>query len=54
MNHFNFKRLSIILFSFLSALFVFELQHFSTNKTVSTFTIPSTNKVIVVDAGHGR
>ena len=35
------------------ALFAFVIQRAELNKTVETVSLPVTNKVIVIDAGHG-
>lgn len=35
------------------ALFAFVIQRAEINKTVETVSLPVTNKVIVIDAGHG-
>lgn len=35
------------------ALFAFVIQKANLNKTIETVSLPVTNKVIVIDAGHG-
>lgn len=35
------------------ALFAFVIQRADINKTIETVSLPVTNKVIVIDAGHG-
>lgn len=35
------------------ALFAFVIQKANVNKTIETVALPTTNKVIVIDAGHG-
>lgn len=50
----NRKRLSLILGMVFVALFAFTFQTANLNKTVQTVTLPVSNKVIVIDAGHGK
>ena len=50
------KRILITLAVSLIAIFTFSIQTASTkekNKTVQTVALPVSNKVIVIDAGHG-
>lgn len=48
------KRLGIISGILLVSLFIFMFQIANTNKTVQTVSLPVSNKVIVLDAGHGK
>lgn len=47
------KRLIVITICLLVAMFAFLLQTSTNPKTVSTVSLPVTNKTIVLDAGHG-
>lgn len=49
----NRKRLIAILSMVFLALFVFSFQIAKDEKTVETVSLPVSNKVIVIDAGHG-
>lgn len=48
------KRLGIISSILLVCVFVFVFQIANTDKTVPTVSLPVSNKVIVLDAGHGN
>lgn len=48
------KRLGIISTILLISLFVFVFQVASSKQTVQTVSLPVSNKVIVLDAGHGK
>ena len=48
------KRIGTITAILLVALFAFTLQTANLNNTVQTVSLPVSNKVIVVDAGHGK
>ena len=48
------KRFGIISTILLISLFVFVFQVASSKQTVQTFSLPVSNKVIVLDAGHGK
>ncbi len=48
------KRLGIIAGLLLITVFVFTFQMANNNKTVETVTLPVSQKVIVLDAGHGK
>ena len=48
------KRLGIISSILLVCVFVFVFQIANTDKTVPTVSLPVSNKVIVLDAGHGK
>lgn len=52
---FNKKRFSIIVISILIGVFTFSFQiaEKENQETILTSGIPSSGKVIVVDAGHG-
>lgn len=50
----NRKRIGIILSLLFVTVFAFTFQKASSNKTVETVTLPVSNKVIVLDAGHGK
>ncbi len=47
------KRFSIIFFCFILAIFFTSMQRPSDVQIIQTMTLPVTNKVIVIDAGHG-
>lgn len=48
------KRFGIISTILLISLFVFVFQVASSKQTVQTVSLPVSNKVIVLDAGHGK
>lgn len=48
------KRIAIIGGILLLAVFAFTFQTASLNNTVQTVSLPVSNKVIVLDAGHGK
>ena len=48
------KRILCIFSMIFVSLFVFVFQTANLNKTVETASLPVTNKVIVIDAGHGK
>mgnify|MGYP005806448611 CR=1 FL=1 len=48
------KRIGIIAGILLVAVFAFTFQTANLNKTVQTVSLPVSNKVIVVDAGHRK
>lgn len=50
----NKKRLIAISSLLLIAIFAFTFQKAQLNKTVQTVTLPVSNKVIVLDAGHRK
>ncbi len=50
----NKKRIGIIAGIVLIAVFAFTFQKAQINKTVETVTLPVSNKVIVLDAGHRK
>lgn len=50
----NKKRLLTILSIVCIAVFVFSFQVANNSNTVSTVSLPVSNKVIVLDAGHGK
>lgn len=50
----NKKRLGITLSILLVSIFVFTFQVASTQNTVPTVSLPVSNKVIVIDAGHRK
>lgn len=50
----NKKRLGIVAGLLLIAIFAFTFQTADLNNTVQTVTLPVSNKVIVLDAGHGK
>lgn len=47
------KRILSVFFMIFVALFAFVFQRAKLNKTIETVSLPVTNKVIVIDAGHG-
>lgn len=49
----NKKRLLNILGMVFISLFVFSFQIAKEEKTKETVSLPASNKVIVIDAGHG-
>lgn len=49
----NKKRIITILSMICVSLFAFSFQIANENKTVETVALPISNKVIVIDAGHG-
>lgn len=49
----NKKRIIAIISMVFVALFAFVIQRASVNQTIETVALPVTNKVIVIDAGHG-
>ncbi len=48
------KRIAIISGILLLAVFAFTFQTANLNNTVQTVSLPVSNKVIVLDAGHGK
>ena len=48
------KRIAIISGILLLAIFAFTFQTASLDNTVQTVSLPVSNKVIVLDAGHGK
>ena len=50
----NKKRIMIVIGTVIIAMFAFIFQTASSNKTVQTVALPVSNKVIVIDAGHGK
>lgn len=48
------KRIMIVIGTLMIAVFSFMLQTADRNKTVETVSLPVSNKVIVVDAGHRK
>lgn len=49
----NKRRVMIIMSMIVIATFAFTLQTAKVNNTVQTVALPVSNKVIVIDAGHG-
>ena len=49
----NKKRIMIIMSMIIIATFAFTIQTAQIKETVPTVALPVSNKVIVVDAGHG-
>ncbi len=49
----NRKRLIAMLSMICVAVFVFNFQIAKKEETVSTVALPVSNKVVVIDAGHG-
>ena len=47
------KRILTVLGMLIMAMFVFMIQRADTNKTIQTVALPVSEKVIVIDAGHG-
>lgn len=50
----NKKRILLMMGILLIATFTFSMQTFENEKTISTVALPVSNKVIVIDAGHGK
>ena len=50
----NKKRLTIMLSFVIVALCAFSFRIADNSNTVQTVTLPVSNKVIVIDAGHGK
>ena len=48
------KRIVYLVSILCVSLFIFSIAFQSTEKTVETVAMPVTNKVIVIDAGHGK
>ena len=48
------KRITFILSCFLVGMITFVGKSQMGNKTLQTVALPVTNKVIVIDAGHGK
>lgn len=47
------KRIIVTISMVFVALFAFVIQMAEINPTVETVSLPVTNKVIIIDAGHG-
>lgn len=54
MKSLNLKRIKIISFVILMSICVTSVKNNFKENVVSTMSVPVTNKVIIVDAGHGR
>ena len=54
MKSLNFKRFKIISFVILISICATGIKNNFKENVVSTMSVPVTNKVIIVDAGHGR
>ena len=54
MKNIFIKRLQIISFIIVIAICVTTVKNNMQDEVISTMSVPVTNKVIVVDAGHGR
>lgn len=50
----NKKRILLIVSVVAISIFVFTIQIAQTKDTVQTVALPVSNKVIVIDAGHGK
>lgn len=48
------KRILIITSLIFTSLFAFVLQNADKENTIATVALPVSNKVIVLDAGHGK
>lgn len=48
------KRIISIICLVIIGMFAFMLQTANVNRTLETVSFPVTNKVIVLDAGHGK
>ena len=49
----NKKRILLITSIVAISIFVFTIQTAQVNETIETVALPVSNKVIVIDAGHG-
>lgn len=47
------KRIMIVIGTVMIAMFAFIFQSASVDKTLQTVALPISNKVVVIDAGHG-
>lgn len=56
MYFFSKKKIACFLFAIITITVGFEIYNMKREerKTVATVALPVTNKVIVIDAGHGR
>lgn len=54
MKSLNFKRIKIISFVILMSICATSVKNNFEENVVSTMSVPVTNRVIIVDAGHGR
>lgn len=50
----NKKRIIFVLSAVLISMFAFTIQVAQEGKIVETVALPISNKVIVIDAGHGK
>lgn len=48
------KRILFIILVVFVSVFTYFLSTENLNKTIETVSLPITNKVVVLDAGHGR
>lgn len=48
------RRIILVLSCVFISIFTYFLGISTTNKTIETVSLPVTNKVVVLDAGHGR
>ena len=48
------KRIMIVIGTVMIAMFAFVFQTAKVDNTVETVALPVSNKVIVLDAGHGK
>lgn len=53
MNKINYKRILLIFAMIITSTIAFNTQKNRDNSTVTTMSVPVTDKVIIVDAGHG-
>ena len=53
-NKINYKRFGIITLTLLIGFLSYIITNKEDNNVISTMSVPVTNKVIIVDAGHGR
>lgn len=49
----NKKKIMLVIGIILIGIFAFTIQSRNDEETVQTVSLPVTNKVIVIDAGHG-
>lgn len=49
----NKKKIMLVMGIILIGIFAFTIQSRDDEETVQTVSLPVTNKVIVIDAGHG-
>ena len=51
-SHLKYVKISIIIFIFLCLILVI-FYNYKNNKSVKTNAVPASNKIIILDSGHG-